>query len=94
MPPNTVICGVTWMSALAPACVTMPGMSTAVAAHDRAVGTVVRISLSSVVWRRTLWTSTIGVSPVTVIVSWSAPTRSSALTAALSEPVSSIPSRR
>ena len=45
MPPKTVICGVTWMSALAPACVTMPGMSTAVAAHERAVGAVVRISL-------------------------------------------------
>ena len=30
------------MSALAPACVTMPGIRTAVAAQDRAVGTVVR----------------------------------------------------
>ena len=48
------------MSALAPACVTMPGISTAVAAQDRAVGTVVSTSVLSVVWRRTLCTSTIG----------------------------------
>ena len=39
----------------------------------------------------TLWTSTIGDSPVTVIVSSSAPTRSSALTVAANEPVSSMP---
>ena len=40
-----------------------------------------------------LWTSTTGVSPVTVIVSSSAPTRSSALTVATKVPVSSMPSR-
>src|SRR5215467_4924101 len=71
----------------------MPGMSTAVAAHDRAVGTVVSVSLLNVVWRRTLWTSTIGVWPLTVIVSSSEPTFMSALMVAMNEPVSSMPSR-
>ena len=37
--------------------------------------------------------STIGVSPVTVIVSASVPTRISALMAAVNEPVNSTPSR-
>jgi hypothetical protein len=50
-------------------------------------------SLVIVAWRRTLWTSTIGVSPLTVIVSSSAPTRRSALTVAVSCPSSSTPSR-
>ena len=40
-----------------------------------------------------LWTSTIGVSPVTVIVSARAPTFRSALTVATNVPVSSMPSR-
>ena len=39
------------------------------------------------------WTSTIGDSPVTVTVSVTAPTRSSAFTVAVNEPVSSMPSR-
>ena len=43
--------------------------------------------------RRALWTSTIGLSPVTVTVSASAPTFRSALMVAVNEPVSSIPSR-
>ena len=71
----------------------IPGISTAVAAHDRAVGTVVSTSLLSVVCRRTLCTSTIGVSPVTVIVSAMPPTFMSALIDAMNDPVSSIPSR-
>ena len=50
-------------------------------------------SLLIVVCRRTLCVSTIGVSPVTVIVSASAPTFRSAFTAAVNEPVSSMPSR-
>src|SRR6476620_6368171 len=41
-----------------------------------------------------LWTSTIGASPVTVMVSSTVPTRSSAFTAATNDPVSSMPSRR
>ncbi len=71
----------------------MPGIRTAVAAHDRAVGTVVRVSLLRVVWRLTLWTSTMGVSPLTVIVSATPPTFMSALIDAMNEPVSSMPSR-
>ena len=46
------------------------------------------MSLSSTVWRRMLCTSTIGDSPVTVIVSSSEPTRSSASTVAVNVPVS------
>ena len=41
----------------------------------------------------TFWMSTVGVSPVTVIVSWSEPTRRSAFTVAVKEAVSSTPSR-
>jgi hypothetical protein len=44
-------------------------------------------------WRLALVTSTIGLSPVTVIVSSSAPTRSSAFTVALKSLESSTPSR-
>ena len=47
----------------------------------------------SVTSRLALCTSTTGVSPVTVIVSASAPTLRSALMVAVNEPVSSIPSR-
>ena len=46
------------------------------------------------VCRRMLCTSTIGDSPVTVTVSSSAPTFSSASTVAVNVPVSSMPSRR
>ena len=65
----------------------------AVAAHDLAVGTVVRVSLLSVVCRRTLSTSTMGVSPLTVIVSATPPTFISALIEATNDPVNSTPSR-
>src|SRR4249919_3195099 len=41
----------------------------------------------------TLWTSTIGVSPVTVTDSSTAPTRKSAFTVAVNDPASSMPSR-
>src|SRR5689334_6630392 len=46
-----------------------------------------------VVSRTVFWMSTTGVSPVTVIVSATAPTFSSVLTVAANEPVSSMPSR-
>jgi len=49
---------------------------------DRDEGIAARMSLLTVCWARTLCTSTIGVSPVTVIVSSSAPTRISASTVA------------
>ena len=51
------------------------------------------VSALSVVSRRALCTSTIGLSPVTVTVSASAPTFRSALMVAVNEPVSSMPSR-
>ena len=51
------------------------------------------ISLVSTVCRCALCTSTIGDSPVTVMVSSSAPTRRSAFTVAMNDPVSSMPSR-
>ena len=60
---------------------------------DRELGIALRMSLLTVVCTRTLWTSTIGVSPVTVIVSSRAPTLSSLLTVATNVPVSSMPSR-
>ena len=50
-------------------------------------------SLSSTIWRFTLWTSTIGDSPVTVMVSVSAPTRRSALIVAVKDPSRVTPSR-
>jgi hypothetical protein len=43
--------------------------------------------------RVALCTSTIGVSPLTVIVSWTSPTRSSASMVAVKVPVNWIPSR-
>ena len=73
--------------------VTMPGINRAVAAHERAVGMDVRTSLLIVVWRRTLWVSTMGVSPLTVIVSLTPPTFKSAFTVAVNDPVSSMSSR-
>jgi len=51
------------------------------------------ISLVSTAWRLAPCTSTTGVSPVTVIVSSTAPTRMSVLMVAVVEPVSSTPSR-
>ena len=50
-------------------------------------------SLLSVCCRLAFCTSTIDASPVTVIVSSTAPTRSSAGTVATNDPVSSMPSR-
>ena len=56
-------------------------------------GMAVSTSLSTMVWTRALWTSTIGDSPVTVIVSSRLPTRRSPLTVATKSPLSSMPSR-
>src|SRR4029450_9960187 len=73
--------------------VTIPGINSAVAAQDRAVGTAVSTSLLIVVWRLMLWTSTIGDAPVTVSVSVTPPTVRSASTVALNDTDSSMPSR-
>ena len=48
---------------------------------------------ASTVSRRTVWTSTTGVSPVTVIVSCRAPTRISIGIVSVAVPPSSMPSR-
>ena len=58
------------------------------------VGNVSRTSFVTAVWRRTFCTSTSGLSPVTVIVSSSAPTCSSTLTFAVTPALMLIPSRR
>ena len=62
-------------------------------AYERAAGIDEITSFDTVTCRLTLCVSTMGVSPVTVIVSARLPTRSSALTLAVNDPVSSIPSR-
>ncbi len=51
------------------------------------------MSLLSTAWRRALCVSTTGVSPVTVIVSETAPTRSAMLIGMTPEPLTSTPSR-
>ena len=86
--------GTTCTSDAAPVATTVFGISVMRLAYARADGIAVMRSLLIVVCLRTLWVSTIGDSAVTVIVSASAPTFRSALTAALNEPVSSMPSRR
>ena len=58
------------------------------------VGSVSSISSETTVCRRTFCVSTSGVSPVTVIVSSTAPTCMSAFTVAVKPAVSTIPSRR
>ena len=58
------------------------------------LGSASMVSAVKTCCRVTDRTSTIGVSPVTVTVSATAPTRSSALTETVPEPLSSIPSRR
>ena len=63
------------------------------ALYPRMVGIAVRTSLFSTTSRRTLCTSTTCDSPVTVIVSDSAPTRISTFTVNTPAPVSSMPSR-
>src|SRR2546423_7217151 len=70
-----------------------PATALSSAPAERVTGSVRMTSLFSTVSRFALWTSTTGVSPVTVIVSASAPTFRSALTVATNDPVSSIPSR-
>ncbi len=73
--------------------VTIPGMIAMMPVAFLEVGIAEITSLLIVVCTFALWTSTIGVSPVTVIVSASAPTFSSALIVATNVPVNSMPSR-
>src|SRR5665213_21797 len=70
-----------------------PGTSTRIALYEPAVGIALSTSFDNTVWRDAFWTSTMGVSPVTVMVSATAPTRMSALTLDVTNPESSTPSR-
>ena len=75
-----------WMPPTSWRCVVTPGSSAATRCGARLDGSASSSSSSKTVWRSVLCTSTLGVSPVTVIVSSSAPTTSSALTEATKEP--------
>ncbi len=81
------------MSSAEPVCVMVAGISCMTPAYARAAGSAVTMSLLNTVWRLTLCVSMIGLSPVTVTVSSSAPTFNSALMVAVNDPVSSIPCR-
>ena len=70
-----------------------PGISVAKLAKPRPVGIVSSTSLVITRIWLTFWMSTMGVAPVTVTVSSTLPTRSSALTVAVKPTVSSMPSR-
>src|SRR5688572_23808055 len=77
-----------------PACDTFsPGIKDWSPAAFRELGMASMTSSLSVCCTLTLWTSTTGVSPVTVTVSCSSPTVRSAFTVATNVPVSSMPSR-
>ena len=69
------------------------GISVMTPAVDRAAGMAAIKSFWMVVCRLTLCVSTMGVSPLTVIVSSMAPTLMSTLIEAVKFPVSSMPSR-
>ena len=91
--PKTTIPGTTCTSDAAPPATTVFGISVIRPAYARAAGMDVIRSLLITVCRRVLCVSTTGVSPVTVIVSVTAPTLRSAFTVAANEPSSSMPSR-
>ena len=71
----------------------MPGISTAVVNCVLEVGIASMTSAPSTRCWAEFWTSTIGEAPVTVIVSWTAPTFMSTFTVAANDPASSMPSR-
>src|SRR5215831_3990016 len=70
-----------------------PGVALRIAPAARVAGSVWMTDWFITISRLALWTSTTGVSPVTVIVSASAPTFMSALIVATNEQVSSMSSR-
>ena len=74
-------------------CTCSPGTAASSAPYVRVAGRVLMMSLLSTFWRRALWVSTTGVSPVTVIVSATVPTRIWKLIGMTPEPVTSTPSR-
>ena len=70
-----------------------PGTSSMMPFQLLAAGVFATSSPLRICWRAAFCTSTTGVSPVTVIVSSSAPTFMSALICTVPEPASSMPSR-
>ena len=70
-----------------------PGVAFSSAPTARVPGSASMRRLLRTISRLALWTSTTGVSPVTVIVSATPPTFISALMVAVKVPVSSMPSR-
>ena len=70
-----------------------PGTAVNSAPYERVAGNVLTMFELSTVSRRVVCTSTTGVSPVTVTVSETAPTRRSALIVMTPDPVTSRPSR-
>jgi hypothetical protein len=70
-----------------------PGTSSIIPFQLFAAGVLATNSPLMICWRAAFCTSTTGVSPVTVMVSASAPTFSSALICTVPEPASSTPSR-
>ena len=87
MPPTS------WLIGPPGAEVVRPGMSCASAVYCLPVGIVSRTSRVMTRAWLTFWTSTSGLAPDTVTVSWTLPTRSSTLTFAVNPAVSSMPSR-
>src|SRR5262245_55905609 len=71
----------------------MPGNTLAIDCTARPVGNKSTVSVLTCCDTCALWTSTMGEAPDTVMVSSTAPTRSSALTCAVKFVVSSMPSR-
>ncbi len=94
LPPNTTMPGAVCTSVDEPAWVTVFGINCIRLLYERVTGIDVITSLSIVVVRRTLWTSTMGDSAVTVKVSWSPPIFSSASIVATKEPDNATASRR
>ena len=80
-------------AASAPSLTTRPGTAFSRVPTERFPGMASITSALSTVSRRVVWTSTTGVSPVTVIVSATAPTRISAGIVSVAVPLSSMPSR-
>ena len=73
------------MSAEVPDDMLTAGIRSIRPAYDFALGIELKTSLLTVVCRRTLWTSTTGVTPETVTVSSTVPTFRSALTVAVND---------
>jgi hypothetical protein len=74
-------------------CTLIAGMSCVRAEYCREDGISATVWPLITCWLRVLVTSTVGASPETMMVSATPPTFMSAFTAAMNEPVSSIPSR-